>query len=137
MITQLAIYVVVILGNEHPLVDALNAFKFSFIALKQNLYSMIAEEPLLSSLLVKRVSMPVSNWFKRQLQQLMFHPVPVLTEVFDAIESEEPWRLDILPSFLSALGLSSIDLVVPRVPSVPRAPATYQCATGQCRFLEH
>ena len=52
----------------------------------------------------------------------MFRPVPVLTEVFDAIENEEPWRPETRPSFLSALGSSSLAPIVHRVPSVPRVP---------------
>ena len=54
----------------------------------------------------------------------MLHPVPVLTEVFDAIESKETWIPETPPSFLSYLGLSSLAHIVPCVPIMPLEPTT-------------
>ena len=78
------------MGNEHPLVDALDACKYRFTSMEQTLHIMMANNLLLAYMLFKRVSTLVSNWFKMQLQRLTLHPVPVLIKLFDTIDSEGP-----------------------------------------------
>ena len=132
MIARLAIYVAVIMGKDHPLVDALDAWKFRFTAMENQLHNLMATEPLLPSLLVKRVAISTSNWFRGQLQpgQVTLYPVPVFTDVFDAIEDESQWKPNTPATFLAALGLSHLATpppapapVVPAAPRAPRAPA--------------
>jgi len=130
MVTRLAIYVAVIMGINHPLVDALIAWKFRFTSMEQRLHDMMATDPLLPSLLVKRVAIATSNWFRGQLQagQISLLPVPVFTSVFDAIDEESQWKPETPPRFLTALGLSHLATpppapAAPRLPAAPRAPA--------------
>lgn len=130
MITRNSIYAAVCLGIEHPLVDSLIAWKLRFTAMESRLHVMMAEEPLLPSLLVKRVAISGSNWFKGQLQQVHLYPVPVFADVFDKIENEEYWKPMTSPSFLRALGLPATagppsiqgPPTVPRAPAAPRVP---------------
>ena len=128
MITRNSIYAAVCLGIDHPLVGSLVAWTIRFSAMESRLHIMMVTEPLLPSLLVKRVAISVSNWFKGQLQQVHLYPVPVLTDVFDKIENEDYWKPVTPPSFLRALELPATagPPSIQAPPAVPYAPAAHR-----------
>jgi hypothetical protein len=123
------IYVAVLQGRNHPLVNALAAYNLRFGSMEGKLQAMMASKPLLPSLLMKRLSMSLSTWYANQLRQPHLYPVPNFIETLDAIESEQPWEPLTPPRFLKALGLTSLPARTP-VPALPRAPALPRPAPG-------
>ena len=88
---------------------------------------MMADDHLTLSLLFKRITIQISNWFKTNLQLFTSHPVSMLTEVLDAIESKGTWQPETLLRVLNDLKLSSLSpLVSTRVPVAPRVPSAHQ-----------
>ena len=56
-------------------------------------------------MLLTKIAVPVSNWYRRQAASPAIIPVPDLSKVFDDIEDEQPWQPILSPTFLAGLGL--------------------------------
>ena len=59
MIIRQDVYVDILIGNDYPLVDALDAHTFQFTTLEQTLHTIMADDHLLLSILVKWVAIPI------------------------------------------------------------------------------
>ena len=142
-VKRLEIYVAVCQGATHPLTLALAAYSARFMAMEGKLQTlMMKDEPLLPSLLMKRVSMLLSQWYERQLVQPQLYPAPDFCSTLDAIENEGHWKPETPPSFLNLLGLSALAApapapparapaaATPRAPPAARAPAPSPAAAG-------
>ena len=79
-ITRKAIYVDVIMVNDHPLVDALDSCTFRFTFLEKNLHTMMADYPFLPSLLVNRVAIPILNRFNYKIHTIYVARARVSTQ---------------------------------------------------------
>lgn len=121
-VKRLEIYVAVCQGATHPLTLALAAYSARFTAMEGKLQTLMMKgEHLLPSLLMKRVSMLLSQWYERQLMQPQLYPAPDFCSTLDAIENEGHWKPETPASFLSLLGLSA--LAAPAPAPAARAPA--------------
>ena len=98
---------VVALGVAHPLCQAMNTYHRRFLTMESTLHALHAEELLLPTKLLKRFSVQVSQWYRRQSQQGTIIPPPNFEQVFDDIECERPWAPLLSLPFLQALGLQS------------------------------
>lgn len=126
---RMDIIVSALLTPSHPLVQALAGYHVRFSAMEHKLQELMPAEPLLPSLLIKRVAMHLTQWFDTQKFSSQRVPVPNFMNTLDAIENEDPWKPTVPASFLAALGLQSIAAAAatpaatpPLVPRVPRTP---------------
>lgn len=58
-------------------------------------------------MLLKKVAVPMSNWYRKQAASPAILPAPDLCHVFDDIDDEQPWQPILSSTFLAGLGLQS------------------------------
>ena len=108
-IQRLEVVVSVLLGSHHPLVFALSAYLARFNAMESKLQLLLSTtEPILPTLLVKRIAMKLSAWFEQQMRCSQAFPVPDFTDTLTAIANEDPWSPATPPGFLRALQLETL-----------------------------
>ena len=95
----------VTLGLQFPLCRAMHTYYNRFIAMEGILHQLHSEDILLPTKLLKRFSVQVSQWYRRQAASPAAIPPPNFEQVFDDIENERPWAPILSLPFLTALNL--------------------------------
>ena len=126
-ILRLELAVCSLVGSDHNLAIHLAAYLIRFSSMEGRLQRLMSTEPILPALLVKRVSMHISSWFRAQKQTGQRVPIPDMMDTLTAIENENPWKPETPPAFLTALGLQALAAV-----ERPAAPP----ALGRMRLQE-
>ena len=96
----------IILGNAHPLCNALNIMSNRMISSEHMLHQRHQQHLLLPTLICKKVAVQASNWYKNQACTPTPHPAPILHQLFLDIEEDNHWIPSTPASFLQLLGLS-------------------------------
>lgn len=104
------------IGPLRDLADALNAYCIKFLSMESKMHALGETDRLLPALLIKRIAMKMSEFFKLQMNQPHPVSVPEFVETLVKIEREETWKPLASPAFLSALGLAQ------PAPTPPAAP---------------
>ena len=94
-----------ILGAEHPLTTEYTRFVQEF-EVQQTTIEQQADTIQYPAQLVRWVQLRVSNWFNRQYTNPARVLAPNLTELFDHIENEVPWKPSI-PGHIDSVPLPS------------------------------
>lgn len=81
----------VILGEQHALATELNVYCNRFLSMESFLHQLQTTCQHLPVKIVKRVSVNISSWFKRQAASPSVVPSPDLCRMFDDMEGEMPW----------------------------------------------
>ena len=112
----------ILLGTNHDLGVALNAYCNRMVSSEGLLHRLQSDHLLLPTMLCKKIAVQASNWFKYQSASATPIPVPNFCRVFDDIEEENPWIPTLSPTFLQKLGLSSFNTPRPPLRAPPIAP---------------
>ncbi len=114
--TELLLRTMADIGPCKELADALNAYLLKFTSMEAMLHVLGETDRLFPAMLIKRVAMKMSDWFKKQFKLPYPVPVPDFAETLEKIENEEHWQPLASPRFLRALGLTQPN---PRPPVAP------------------
>jgi hypothetical protein len=106
-VRRLEIIVKVLMGENHPVAVQLNAFCNKMISNEGRLHILQADTILLPTFLCKKITIQMSNWFKKQVSQPTAVQAPNFAKVFDDIDEEKQWKPTLSTAFLSALNLST------------------------------
>ena len=121
-IRRFEILLKVLLGENHPVPTAINAFANRMRSQEARLHLLLAENLLLPTMLVKKVAVLTSTWFKRQAITPAVINAPNYEQMFDDMDEERPWQPVMSTAFLTQLGLHKITQVSPPTPPVAPSP---------------